>query len=371
MQGIHGIYKSKGPSSHRIIDELRKITGIKTIGHAGTLDPLAKGILVVGIGRWAVRKLNIELKKEKEYLGKIKLGEDSSTDDTGGIKNKIEISKKPKLDEIKKIVNSFKGKIQQTPPNYSAIKTRGERAYKMALKGKKFKLKSRQVEVKKITLLKYKWPYLELKIISGPGFYVRSLARDIGQKLKTGGYLFSLERTRIGNYKKEKSFTLSDFKKKYEKRKMVLTLCPIIKNNRILLGMKKRGFGSGRWNGFGGKVDKGETISDSLKREIKEECGVIPKEISKRGIFIFEFEGIPEVLEVHLFSCSDFKGQPKETEEMRPEWFDFDKIPYQKMWPDDIYWMPLFLKGKNLRGEFYFKDKNTLLHYSLKDVKKI
>lgn len=141
------------------------------------------------------------------------------------------------------------------------------------------------------------------------------------------------------------------------------------KNNRLLLGMKKRGFGQGRWNGFGGKVLTGESIEEAAERETEEEAGIKPKEIKKRGILNFEFKGNPEILEVHLFSVFDFYGQPIETEEMRPQWFTKEEIPYFKMWPDDKYWLPLFLAGKNFEGNFYFQDNNTLISQNIKEVK--
>jgi len=374
MQGIHSIYKPSGPSSHQIINELRKITQIKTIGHAGTLDPMARGILVVGIGRWASQKLwqkNSPAQKEKEYLAKIKLGEKSNTDDKTGQIKKLKKLDKPNINQIKNTLKNFEGEIKQKPPDFSAIKIKGQRAYKKSLKGEKLKLKKRKVFIKEIKLLNYHWPFLELKVLTGPGVYIRSLARDIGQKLETAGLLHNLERTRVGKFTKKNSYTLPGFKKEYQKRKIYLTLCPIIKNNKILLGLKKRGFGQGRWNGFGGKVEKEENIKLSLVREIKEECQINASKINKRGLFIFEFKNSEEILHVHLFDCTKFQGQPKETEEMKPRWFDFDKIPYKQMWPDDQYWLPLFLKGKNLKGVFYFKDKNNLLHYSLREIKNI
>jgi len=185
------------------------MTGIKKVGHAGTLDPLARGVLVIGIGRDGTKNLGNIVKKEKEYLATIKFGSTSVTDDAEGEKTKIMVLKKPTLNEIKKILKKFRGKIFQTPPIFSAIKIQGREAYKLARKGEAVVLKPRRVEIKKIELLTYKWPYLKLKVVTGPGVYVRSLARDIGSKLKVGGYLFSLERTRVGDFTKNKSIKFS------------------------------------------------------------------------------------------------------------------------------------------------------------------
>ncbi|MEK7095243.1 MAG: 8-oxo-dGTP diphosphatase, partial [Patescibacteria group bacterium] len=111
--------------------------------------------------------------------------------------------------------------------------------------------------------------------------------------------------------------------------KKQLTLCIICKDRQVLLGMKKRGFGVGRWNGFGGKVENKETIETSAIREMKEEVNLEPKEMHKVGIIEFSFENDPKILEVHIFKVGDFIGEPKESEEMKPEWFNFDEIPFQ------------------------------------------
>jgi len=206
--GIIGIYKIKGISSFEVIKELRQKLKIKKIGHAGTLDPLAQGVLVVGIGKEACQSLFQIVKKEKEYLALIKFGFNSSTDDDEGEKEKIEIMNKPDLKEIKRVLKKFKGIFYQIPPIYSAIKISGKPAYKFARKKEKVILKKRAVEIKKIRILNYQWPYIKIKIISGPGFYVRALARDLGKELKIGGYLAELERIRVGDIKKKDCFII-------------------------------------------------------------------------------------------------------------------------------------------------------------------
>ncbi|OGG44207.1 hypothetical protein A2841_04150 [Candidatus Kaiserbacteria bacterium RIFCSPHIGHO2_01_FULL_48_10] len=150
-----------------------------------------------------------------------------------------------------------------------------------------------------------------------------------------------------------------------------MTLCIIHQHPRVLLGMKKKGFGAGRWNGFGGKVQSGETIEEAATREVKEESGLDVREIEKYGIIEFEFEGNPEILEVHIFRAIDFEGSPAESEEMRPQWFAIDEIPFSHMWPDDIYWFPLFLKGKKFRGKFLFDDDHKILERELGEVKSL
>ena len=150
--------------------------------------------------------------------------------------------------------------------------------------------------------------------------------------------------------------------------KRLLTLCIVKKDNEILLGMKKRGFGQGRWNGFGGKVREGESIEEAAKREMEEEVGILGKNLEKRGILSFRFKGDPQVLEVHVFFTADFNGKPVETEEMKPNWFRVNEIPYNEMWPDDKFWLPILLNGKKFTGSFYFRDNDTLLSYDIKEI---
>ncbi len=214
MEGIFGIYKPKGPTSHDIINQFREITGIQKIGHAGTLDPLAEGVLVIAIGKNNTKKLFSLVKKEKEYLATIKLGEESSTDDQEGEKTTFEVANPPELKEIKRIIIDFKGEIMQKPPTFSAVKISGERSYKLARKGEKPEPASRKVIVKEIEIVDYEYPYLKLKIVTGPGVYIRSLARDIGKELEIGGYLTELKRIRVGNFNIENSLTLDQFKEK-------------------------------------------------------------------------------------------------------------------------------------------------------------
>ncbi|KKU48197.1 MAG: hypothetical protein UX68_C0019G0026 [Parcubacteria group bacterium GW2011_GWA2_46_9] len=153
--------------------------------------------------------------------------------------------------------------------------------------------------------------------------------------------------------------------------KNLFTLCIIHQHPKILLGMKKRGLGAGRWNGFGGKVKEGEPIEEAVLRETKEEVGVIATGIERRGIINFEFNGNPEILEVHIFKADNFLGEPIESDEMKPQWFHTDEIPFGNMWSDDIYWMPLFLSGKKFKGKFLFGKSDVILEYRLKEVEEI
>ncbi len=152
------------------------------------------------------------------------------------------------------------------------------------------------------------------------------------------------------------------------------TLCLLLKENQILLAMKKRGFGEGRWNGTGGKFDakKDKTILDTAIRETKEEIGVEIKNLKKAAIFSFRFPHKPEWdQDVHLFLAKEWEGEAQESEEMKPEWFDFDKIPYEKMWADDIYWLPKILKGDKLKAIFSFAEGDKLESHKIEIVEEI
>ncbi|MST04122.1 MAG: tRNA pseudouridine(55) synthase TruB [Candidatus Pacebacteria bacterium] len=199
-QGIVGVWKPKGPTSHDIVDKVRRVSREKVVGHAGTLDPLASGVLVIAVGKKYTKQLSTQVQKEKEYIGEIKLGEESETDDAEGLKTEIKFEKKPTSEEIDFAIKKFIGEIDQTPPIYSAIKLKGKPLYEYAREGKTPELKSRKVFVKDIKVLKYDFPILKLEITTGPGVYIRSIARNLGTELKTGGYLFSLIRTRVGEF---------------------------------------------------------------------------------------------------------------------------------------------------------------------------
>lgn len=149
--------------------------------------------------------------------------------------------------------------------------------------------------------------------------------------------------------------------------KKLLTLCIVYQPPKILLGLKKRGFGIGRWNGFGGKVQSSETIDECVKREVFEEAGVEIKNPTKVGIIEFAFQNNQEILEVHIYRAEKFSGEPAESDEMAPKWFRMDEIPFEKMWPDDKFWLPLLLGGKRFKGKFLF-DRPSSAEYSAKII---
>ncbi len=149
----------------------------------------------------------------------------------------------------------------------------------------------------------------------------------------------------------------------------IATLCFLVKDNKVLLGYKKRGFGVDRWNGIGGKIESGEHQDDCIIREVHEEIGVtIPSEaLQRRGEIKFYFDDTKTTdLHVYVYAADQWQGEPAESEEMRPQWFDIDRVPLAEMWIDDQYWLPQFLKGKDVFAEFHFsKDFSTITSYKI------
>lgn len=153
-----------------------------------------------------------------------------------------------------------------------------------------------------------------------------------------------------------------------EKDKKHTTLCLVYSHPQILLGMKKRGFGEGRWNGFGGKVQEDETIEESARREMKEECQLEINEMEKVGVLEFDAPHFEKIIIVHVFRIDKFTGTPVESEEMKPQWFHIDQIPFSDMWTDDPHWMPLLLQGKKFKGNFLFREDESVEDYNLIQV---
>lgn len=197
------VNKPTGMSSHDVVQQLRRILGTRRIGHTGTLDPRASGVLLACVGR-GTKVAQFLTGHDKEYRAVIKLGATSDTYDAEGEIKKTQENCKVSSDRIREAVDSFKGEIWQLPPLHSAIKYRGKRLYQYARQKEKVKRTKRKVEIKEIIIENLDVPFVELKVTCSKGTYIRSLAHDLGQKLGCGAYLFSLRRTRVG------PFTLTD-----------------------------------------------------------------------------------------------------------------------------------------------------------------
>ena len=146
----------------------------------------------------------------------------------------------------------------------------------------------------------------------------------------------------------------------------------LIEDDKILLALKKRGFGVGKWNGVGGKPKQGESIDKAAIRECQEEISVTPEDLSKAAELTFYFPKTkPEWdQKVTVYLCNQWQGSPKETEEMAPKWFSVEDIPYQKMWADDKFWLPKVLEGDCIEADFYFDDNNAVIKQKVKTISK-
>lgn len=209
---IMAVWKPVGLTSHDVIDQLRRLTGEQRIGHAGTLDPLAEGVLVVGIGRASTKELSAIVHKDKEYLATIRLGATSVTDDAEGPITEQRVTQIPDVTAIKQTLQQFVGNITQQPPAYSAIKVRGRPAHRRLRAGQMVELKPRPVMIHALELMDYRWPDLKVRVVTGPGVYIRALARDLGGMLNVGGYLAALTRTRVGQFTSDQAQPLDRFR---------------------------------------------------------------------------------------------------------------------------------------------------------------
>ncbi len=212
MNQVLLIDKSAGWTSFDVVAKIRgaakTISGNKKIkvGHAGTLDPFATGLLIVLIGD-ETKKQDNYMKQDKEYEATLFLGATSTTGDPEGDITPHEC-KVPDHEGIVTALETFQGTISQTPPIYSAIKVDGKRAYKLAREGKAPEMKPREVTIHEIELLDYKFPELKIRVSCSSGTYIRTLAEDIGKGLGCGAYLTALRRTKVGNYNVENALTI-------------------------------------------------------------------------------------------------------------------------------------------------------------------
>jgi tRNA pseudouridine55 synthase len=211
--GILNVNKPPGMTSRAVVDRVAGLVGRAKAGHAGTLDPLATGVLVVCVGP-ATRLVDWIHRLPKSYRTVILLGARSDTLDADGQIEHQADPKVPSAEDVKAAVVPMVGAVDQMPPEYSALKVRGRRAYDLARAGQSVELAPRRVRIDRITVVHYHWPRLELEVDCGAGTYIRSIARDIGEALGCGGLVETLIRTRIGSFTIEHAVELDDLSTK-------------------------------------------------------------------------------------------------------------------------------------------------------------
>ena len=199
MDGILIVDKPKGITSHDVVDFTRRRFGLKKVGHAGTLDPIATGVLVLLVGKYT-KSSALFMAADKEYDATLVLGARSDTDDADGRITASDAEVDFVRSEIEGVFKKFLGEIEQVPPAYSAIKLLGKKSYELARRGIKVELKSRKVSIRGLEILSIALPEVRFRIVCSKGTYVRKLCADIGEALGCGGYLSELKRTRSGNF---------------------------------------------------------------------------------------------------------------------------------------------------------------------------
>lgn len=211
ISGILVVDKEKGMTSHDVVDLIRKRFRIKKVGHAGTLDPNATGVLVILLGK-ATKSSDIFMSEEKEYNAVMKLGERTDSGDIDG--KVIEIRDAAVTEEaIRSVTDGFIGEIDQVPPMVSAKQVGGKRLYKLARKGIEIEREPRRVNITSIDIRRVDMPYVEMDVVCSKGTYIRQLADDIGEKLGCGAHLTELRRTRSGAFSVGKAVTIGQLLK--------------------------------------------------------------------------------------------------------------------------------------------------------------
>jgi tRNA pseudouridine55 synthase len=207
LSGLLVVNKKTQMTSHDVVEKLRRILKLKKIGHAGTLDPNASGVLLACLGK-ATKIAGFLTEFDKEYEAVIKLGVATDTYDQEGKVIQTKMGLEIPEERLREVVESFKGELWQTPPLYSAIKQKGKKLYQYARAGQKVEMTKRRIFIRDIQVLAINLPYVKLKVNCSKGTYIRSLAHDIGEKLECGAHLFSLCRTRVGPFELKQALNL-------------------------------------------------------------------------------------------------------------------------------------------------------------------
>ena len=225
MNGIINVYKEKGYTSHDVVAVLRKIAGQKKIGHTGTLDPDATGVLPVCLGR-ATKLCDLLTDRDKTYEAVLLLGKTTDTQDISGAILKEQPTDHLNEAEVTKVIESFKGTYDQIPPMYSALKVNGKKLYELARAGKEVERQARHVDLPAIEILEIKFPVVKFRVECSKGTYIRSLCADIGEKLRCGGTMQSLVRTRVGEFRLADALTLAQLQELRDTERLEEALLP-------------------------------------------------------------------------------------------------------------------------------------------------
>jgi tRNA pseudouridine55 synthase len=226
MDGLILVHKPKGVTSHDIVIRIRKNLKLKKVGHFGTLDPLASGLLLIAVGK-ATRLFPFYLHSAKSYEGQIRLGYSTDTYDSEGKPSSVESKNYPDKTGLLENMKYFLGKIDQLPPPYSAKKYKGEALYKRVRAQKEYELKSSKVNVYLFELKKYSPPYFDFHVKCSSGTYIRSIAHDLGQSLGCGAHLNRLKRTEIGSFYVDRSHTVEEIEEMASARQVDEFLHPM------------------------------------------------------------------------------------------------------------------------------------------------
>jgi len=226
IDALLSVNKPQGWTSHDVVDFLRRLSGWKKVGHFGSLDPLATGLLLTGIGR-ATRLFPFLSRLPKAYEGCIRLGQATDTYDAEGSPVGPSSSVYPAEDKVKEMIQSFEGEIEQLPPPFSAKKYRGEPLYRLARRGRQVPLKPVKVKIYQFQLIKYEPPDLFFQVVCSSGTYIRSLAHDLGQMAGCGAHLAQLTRLAIGPFSLDRAYTPAQIEESFKKGQIETLLTPL------------------------------------------------------------------------------------------------------------------------------------------------
>lgn len=226
IHGVLNVYKEKGYTSHDVVAKLRGIVGQKKIGHTGTLDPDATGVLPVCLGK-ATKLCDMLTDKDKTYETVLLLGQVTDTQDTGGEVLETKNTDALTEEQVREVICGFVGRYEQIPPMYSALKVNGKKLYELARQGIEVQRKARPVQIHEICIKEINLPRVKMEVTCSKGTYIRTLCHDIGQKLQCGGCMEELVRTRVSRFRIEESFRLEQITRLRDEGKLDNILVPI------------------------------------------------------------------------------------------------------------------------------------------------